>query len=94
MSAPRLVLRSVTIRPDGPPPMKRKVRGREVAGLVYACALCGWESKPITGAPNYARAERSHQCPAGPRLDDDGQAALVGPRFTHRDSDTSEEVVR
>lgn len=84
-----IVLRSVTIRPDGPAPMKRKARGREIAGMVYACLLCGWESKPIAGAkPNFRQAEQDHACAAerfeGHRA---RQAAMVGPRFTHRDCD-------
>lgn len=85
---PRIVLRSVTLRPQGPPPMKRKVRGREVAGMVYACLACGWESKPITWPPNYSAAEKAHHCQLV-RFEGDhnDQAAFVGPRFTHRERD-------
>jgi hypothetical protein len=69
--------------------MKRKVRGRDTAGLVYACLVCGWESSPLKGhQPNFRAAELRHTCPVerfeGPG---DRQAAVVGPRFTHRESE-------
>lgn len=90
---PRIILRNVILRPQGPIPMRRKARGREVAGMVYLCRLCGWESAPIKGAPNYAAAERHHVCTESRLEGADGrQLAMAGPRFPHRD--TSEEVIR
>jgi len=86
-AALNLILRSVVIRQLGPAPMKKKSKGREIAGLVHACLACGWESAPVSGPTGWKKIPK-HECPKerfeGPRED---QGAMVGPRFNFRESE-------
>lgn len=86
MSQPNLILRSVVIRLPANAPMKKKSKGREIAGLVHACMACGWESAPVSGPAGWKRIPK-HECPKarfeGPR---DDQGAMLGPRFNYREN--------
>jgi hypothetical protein len=85
---PNLILRSVVIRPPaGGAPMKKKSKGREIAGLVHACLGCGWESAPVSGPAAWKKIPK-HECPKA-RFEGSGdrQGAMVGPRFNFRESE-------
>jgi hypothetical protein len=62
MSAATLILKSVQLRPPAAPPMGRKARGREVAGVVHHCVVCGWESEPCQTLAA-AWSKPAHECP-------------------------------
>jgi hypothetical protein len=56
-----LILKSVTLRPPDRPSLKRKARGREVAGVVHYCPECRWESEPCRTLAE-TRKKPFHEC--------------------------------